>query len=145
MTLCVMWLKVSFSLSVSCFRNTCSFFITCCIFFQLLYILIYVFLLILASIYVCKCERICWLCWEGICLLTHSVTNVFSSFLLHGFLILLFGNEKFNSTSNNKILSSVINFILHSKRFDGPLFWKKKIHLILDTLFILCVCVRIVR
>ena len=36
--------------------------------------------------------------------------------------ILLFGNEKFSSTSNNKIFSSVINFILHSKRFDGPLF-----------------------
>ena len=72
-----------------------------------------------------------------ICILPYSNTHLVR--------ILLFGNEKFNSTSNNKILSSVIIFILHSKRFDGPLFLKKKIHLILHTLFILCVCVRIVR
>ena len=53
-----------------------------------------------------------------ICILPYSNTHLVR--------ILLFSNEKFNSTSNNKILSSVINFILHSKRFDGPFILKKK-------------------
>ena len=34
---------------------------------------------------------------------------------------LLFGSNEFNLTSNKTILSSVINFIIQSKRFDGPL------------------------
>ena len=35
--------------------------------------------------------------------------------------ILPFGAGEFNLTSNKTILSSVINFIVQSKRFDGPL------------------------
>ena len=36
--------------------------------------------------------------------------------------ILLLGNNKFNFATNKEILSCVINFIINSKRFDGPLY-----------------------
>ena len=48
--------------------------------------------------------------------------------------ILLFGSNEFNLTSNKTILSSVINFIIQSKRFDGPLFLKKSMLQTLETI-----------
>ena len=49
-----------------------------------------------------------------ICILPYS-----SSYLVK---ILLFGNDKFNIKTNKNILTSVIDFSIQSKRFDGPLF-----------------------
>ena len=51
---------------------------------------------------------------KEICILPYS-----SSYLVK---IRLFGNEKFNIITNKNILTSVIEFIIQSKRFDGPLF-----------------------
>ena len=50
---------------------------------------------------------------NGISILPYS-----SPFLIQ---LLLYGNEIYDKTSNKNILSFVINFIIQSKRFDGPL------------------------
>ena len=34
----------------------------------------------------------------------------------------LYGSDKFNPTINKIIITLVIDYIIHSKRFDGPLF-----------------------
>ena len=50
---------------------------------------------------------------NGIYILPYS-----SPFLIQ---LLLYGNDIYDKTSNKNILSFVINFIIQSKRFDGPL------------------------
>ena len=64
------------------------------------------------SIY--RCSLFDSLRQNEICILPYS-----SSYLVK---ILLFGNDKFNIKTNKNILTSVIDFIIQSKRFDGPLF-----------------------
>ena len=53
------------------------------------------------------------------CSLFDSLRQKDSSYLVK---ILLFGNDKFKIITNEQILTSVIDFIIQSKRFDGPLF-----------------------
>ena len=75
---------------------------------------IYTFKKYISNFSIYRCSLFDSLRQNEICILPYS-----SSYLVK---ILLFGNDKFNIKTNKNILTSVIDFIIQSKRFDGPLF-----------------------